>query len=195
MERLFQKIALYCGIFSLLFLHLAGEANLFEKGVFRLHILANSDSPRDQYVKMQVRNAVLDWAGEAPPESPEELKERLLSEGEELLHCVEQALQREGASYGARLAMGIYAFPDREYGGLLYPAGDYQALRILLGEGRGQNWWCVMFPPLCILELPGGEIEYEGDAVKFKSLFLNWLKGVNQELWEKVEESLRGWSC
>ena len=68
--------------------------------------------------------------------------------------------------------LGTYAFPDRTYLGKRYPAGAYPALRVVLGEGAGQNWWCVLFPPLCILELPGGEIE-EGEM---QSLLLNLLK-------------------
>ena len=81
-------------------------------------------------------------------------------------------------SYGARLALGRYDFPERDYGGALYPAGEYTALRVVLGEGAGQNWWCVLFPPLCILELPDGEIEDE----EMQSLILKlWKEGKNKD--------------
>lgn len=191
MNRTLRTLSVYLAAFLILMLYFAGQDSAFDS-VFRLHILANSDTAEDQRVKLLVRDAVLAWADQAAEaEDAEAVKARLMEDAATLQSAVEAVLADNGAAYGATLSVGTYAFPDKEYADLLYPAGDYAALRVVLGEGKGQNWWCVMFPPLCILELPNGDIEYEGDAVKFNSLFLNWLKGVNKDLWKRIEESWR----
>lgn len=139
----------------------------------RLHVIANSDSPQDQAAKLRVRDAILAYEAQGlDTRSQEALRTDILADGAGLLSTVEASLQESGMDYGARLSLGTYAFPDRFYMGKRYPAGAYPALRVVLGEGAGQNWWCVLFPPLCILELPGGEIE-EGEM---QSLLLNLLK-------------------
>ena len=137
----------------------SGDASLYDPvrdgEVIRLHIVANSDSSEDQRVKLVVRNEVLALArlsdnvlniGNA--DAAEIL---LKNAGQPLMEAVRSVLKREGASYGAQLLIGDFDFPDREYGGKFYPAGKYRALRILLGDGAGKNWWCILFPPLCII--------------------------------------------
>lgn len=143
------------------------------EATLRLHVIANSDSPQDQAAKLRVRDAILAYEAQGlDTRSQEALRTDILADGAGLLSTVEASLQESGMDYGARLSLGTYAFPDRTYLGKRYPAGAYPALRVVLGEGAGQNWWCVLFPPLCILELPGGEIE-EGEM---QSLLLNLLK-------------------
>lgn len=143
------------------------------EGMLRLHVIANSDSPEDQAAKLRVRDAILAYeAKRLVIRSQETVRAGILADGAGLLAAVEDSLKESGMGYGARLSLGTYAFPDRSYMGKIFPAGTYPALRVVLGEGAGQNWWCVLFPPLCILELPGGEIE-EGEM---QSLLLNLLK-------------------
>ena len=77
---------------------------------------------------------------------------------------------QNGADYKARAEIGVFEFPDREYEGTIYPAGDYYALRLVLGNGDGKNWWCVMFPPLCIVNT-----QEETENVEYRSAFLDWL--------------------
>ena len=129
---------------------------------FRLHIIANSDSPRDQAIKLVVRDALLDYERslfKALPQEPgnaADTRSLLMDNGAGLLSTVKSALSDCGVDYPASLHVGEYSFPDRIYGDVFYPAGDYQALRVVLGNGDGRNWWCVMFPPLCIVEdIPG----------------------------------------
>lgn len=131
--------------------------------VLRLHIIANSDSSEDQRIKLAVRNAVLEYERARGSEGGRDAAERaLLDGGAELLDTVRSVLRREGAGYDAQLMLGVFDFPDREYDGRLYPAGEYRALRILLGDGVGKNWWCILFPPLCMICT--GEQTINGDA-------------------------------
>lgn len=147
-------------------------------GILRLHILAASDSMADQAVKLRVRDAILsiEGAGLSAVSSREEARALIESDAARIQQTAESVLADAGFAYGARMSMGIYPFPNRRYGGALYPAGDYLALRVVLGEGKGKNWWCVLFPPLCILEVKDGDIEYEEDGdVKWKSLLQEWM--------------------
>ncbi len=139
-------------------------------GVLRLHVIANSDSPADQAVKLAVRDAVL--AAMEAGDSAAEAEAYVMDNGAALLAAAEQTLSENGFSYGARLELGTFEFPDRSYGGSLYPAGPYRALRVVLGAGAGQNWWCVLFPPLCIITDQEAEPTDDGRLhIEFKSFF------------------------
>ena len=121
-------------------------------GVLRLHVTANSDSPEDQEVKLQVRDAAL-AAGAAAftgASSSAEAAERLKPALHSLQRAAERVLRKNGCAYGARAALVDEYFSTRSYGDVTLPAGRYAALRITLGSGEGKNWWCVMFPPLCL---------------------------------------------
>lgn len=153
----------------------AGTMDVIETpdGILRLHVIANSDSEADQAVKLLVRDAIL--ACMEPGDSAEEAEAFVRDHGAELLQAAEDVLRERGFSYSAQLMLGDYEFPDRTYGDTLYPAGTYRALRVVLGEGAGQNWWCVLFPPLCIVtgdaqELPALE------EISFHSSLLDWLR-------------------
>ena len=162
-----------------------------KSGVLRLHVIANSDSQADQTAKLMVRDAILEYergrmtayadAGEA--------RRGLMADGAGLMAAIEGALRNSGSGYGAQLRLGNYEFPDRDYAGEYFPAGTYSALRVILGEGQGANWWCVMFPPLCILELPNGEVDY--NKLKTNSFIVNLIKGIDGgKLWRKLEAKL-----
>jgi stage II sporulation protein R len=144
--------------------------------VLRLHVIANSDSERDQCVKLAVRDAVLDYERrQAEAGSALAAENLLLADGSGLMAAVENELEEQGAGYGAQLVIWDFDFPDREYGGVLYPAGSYRALRILLGEGRGKNWWCILFPPLCIID-DGAAQQGPEAPIRFESLLVKLWK-------------------
>lgn len=130
----------------------ARECDEIPQEVLRLHIPANSDSEYDQAVKLKVRDYILEEYGAqlsgcvSRAEAVEEVR-RLLPDIEK--SCCEY-LSQQGADYGARAELTEMYFTTREYENVTLPAGDYLALRITLGSGEGHNWWCVMFPPLCI---------------------------------------------
>lgn len=143
--------------------------------VLRLHIIANSDSDDDQRIKLLVRDAVLDFEranANTDVISIADAEKVLLDDGEPLLNAIRTVLKQNNATYDAQIILGDFDFPDRTYGGKLYPAGTYRAVRILLGNAEGRNWWCVMFPPLCILETQEGQIDYS-EPIRFESIIIN----------------------
>lgn len=139
--------------------------------VLRLHVLANSDSAEDQRVKLAVRDALLPYFESA--DSFGDARAFLLQNGAALQKAADAALRSEGAGYGATLGLGRTAFPDRVYDGILFPEGEYDALTVTLGGGGGQNWWCVLFPPLCIVTRDGGELDL--DRIEYRSALYDWL--------------------
>jgi len=132
----------------------------------RLRILANSDSPLDQQIKRDVRDALVDQMNEwvKGPTSLEEARQIVRDRMPELGERAQSVLTAYGTSYGYKIELGQVPFPTKVYGGAVYPAGDYEALRVTLGSGEGQNWWCVLFPPLCFVD------GVTGDAVSEKSM-------------------------
>ena len=167
--------------------------------VIRLHVIANSDSPEDQALKLRVRDRVLARAQELLEQSADmaQAREVLTSALPELTREAQQVLAAAGCGDGVRARLEPAEFPTKDYDGFSLPAGKYLALRVIIGEGRGQNWWCVVFPPLCLGSVTetaaqaaaeGGFSQEEialltgeegGYVVKFKAI----------ELWEQ----LRGW--
>lgn len=144
--------------------------------IFRLHIIANSNSAEDQAAKLKVRDAVLEYEAEnLDAVSAAKTREELMTHGAELLEIIEGVLRSNGFDYGAQMLVGTFPFPDREYNGVLYPAGDYDAFRVILGDGAGENWWCVMFPPLCILKSDNGKIDTD-ETIEFESVFVKLFK-------------------
>ncbi|MBQ7687895.1 MAG: stage II sporulation protein R [Clostridia bacterium] len=122
------------------------------ENVVRLHITANSDTTADQTVKLLVRDAVLE-AGAAVfsgAGTKAEAERAIAAALPELIQTAEAVLRENGFSYGAAAEIATEYFDTREYDGVTLPAGKYTAVRLKLGSGKGQNWWCVMFPPLCL---------------------------------------------
>lgn len=143
--------------------------------VLRLHVLANSDDPTDQSVKLRVRDAVLPIFASA--QSYEDARAFLLAHGKEIYDTAMDVLAQCGAEYGIQLTLGTEFFPDRTYGDTFYPAGNYDALCIRLGAAEGQNWWCVLFPPLCIVTENGEPVDLssvEVESVLWEQLQLWW---------------------
>lgn len=128
-----------------------GEVGLYDK-IIRLHVIANSDSEEDQALKLKVRDAALECIdgfisdGATLSQSKEilEANEKTLSE------ACSRVIEENGAEYDIKIAYGTETYPERCYEDVTLPAGDYYSVRIVIGEGKGQNWWCVLFPPLCI---------------------------------------------
>jgi stage II sporulation protein R len=124
--------------------------------IIRLHVVANSNSPRDQAVKLLVRDALLQAMAPALQGvgSPARARTWIEEHRRRIAALAKRVLAAAGVGYGARAVFGAAVFPTKEDGGLVLPGGTYEALTVVLGEGRGQNWWCVLFPPLCFVD-PG----------------------------------------
>ena len=114
----------------------------------RLHVLAVSDAPEEQAVKLRVRDAVLEAVSPAlsGAESAEEAEAIL----HEKLPAILEAAERAAGGRPVRVSLDSERYPTREYEGFRLPAGRYRSLRVVLGEGKGHNWWCVVFPPVCL---------------------------------------------
>lgn len=143
------------------------------ENVLRLHILANSDSEADQAVKLRVRDALLEIMPETG--SAAEAEQWLLQNGANVLTIAERVLRENGFPYGAQLLLGESEFPDRSYDGTAFPAGTYRALRVILGNGAGHNWWCVLFPPLCIVTKDAEPLP-DADDIRYESAILRWIR-------------------
>lgn len=150
-------------------------------GILRLHVVANSNSDEDQRVKYLVRDALIQQF--APAQSKAEAEQVLLHDGSGVLETVYQVLQEQGCSYGAQLRLGVMDFPERTYGDAVFPAGEYEALRVELGTAEGKNWWCVLFPPLCLVDAGVQDIP-DSDKLVFESdiarLIEEWKNGNQQ---------------
>ncbi|MDR1688661.1 MAG: stage II sporulation protein R [Clostridiales bacterium] len=129
----------------------AGIAN----SVIRFHVLANSDSMSDQNLKLAVRDRILEEysAQLGGGNSLEQSREFLLGNLQEIKTCAEEVLRANGSGDSVSVSLGKTFFPTKTYGDIAFPAGNYEALKIEIGEAAGQNWWCVMFPPLCFVDI------------------------------------------
>ena len=127
--------------------HLAQE-------VLRFHILANSDNERDQALKMTVRDQVLDYLESEMPKAldVEDTRRWLRRHVDELEALSRETVAESGYDYPVTAAVTTCWFPDKTYGDVTFPAGNYEALRIEIGDARGHNWWCVLYPSLCFLD-------------------------------------------
>ncbi|MED0716757.1 stage II sporulation protein R [Aeribacillus composti] len=135
------------------------ETVIIPDEAIRLRILANSDSPEDQALKRNVRNAVNEainqWVQDLT--SIEEARKIIRAKIPEIKDIVQIVLKQENSSQSFTVEFKKIQFPTKLYGNFLYPAGNYEAILITLGEGKGANWWCVLFPPLCFVDFSSGE--------------------------------------
>ncbi|MFQ6319062.1 stage II sporulation protein R [Bacillus halotolerans] len=125
----------------------------------RLRILANSDRDEDQELKRHIRDAVnkeiTTWVRDIT--SIEEARRLIRSKLPEIKEIAKETMDKEGASQSISVDFDKISFPTKLYGSMVYPAGEYEAILITLGNGEGANWWCVLFPPLCFLDFSNGE--------------------------------------
>lgn len=128
------------------------------QNLIRFHVLANSDSPEDQLLKLVVRDKVIDYVSALLEglENVDETRETLLSNMDSIQAVARQEILDNGFDLNVEISLGEHMFPTKRYGNVVFPAGNYEALRVIIGEGYGQNWWCVMFPPLCFVDVKHG---------------------------------------
>ena len=146
---LFSVFVLCVAVCDILPIH--GEEKIYES-VVRLHVLANSDSEEDQKLKLKVRDAILAYTSPKVIDSAsrEEAIEILQGELEELREIARSVVQSEGYDYSVDVTLTLEEYPTRNYESMSFPSGEYVSLRVMIGEAEGQNWWCVLFPPLCL---------------------------------------------
>jgi len=129
--------------------------------VFRLHVIANSDSDEDQNLKYKVRDALLDYMNTLCNDikSKEDAILMVLSHKKDFENIATSVVHQEGFNYSVNINIGSFEFPTKTYGDISLPAGIYDALRVEIGNASGKNWWCVMFPSLCFIDISSGIIE------------------------------------
>ena len=151
-------------IIFLLFLFVSASAisyvdavsNQISSSVFRLHVIANSDSQEDQDLKYVVRDAILEHVNDIGKSASS--KEDLISmlDLSDIEQVAKQTIIDQGYDYDVSVEIGNFSFPTKTYGDISLPAGFYDALRVKIGSASGHNWWCVMFPPLCFVDVSSG---------------------------------------
>ena len=187
----------FCAAVS--FLSFGGQCDEIRRSVLRLHVLANSDADEDQALKLRVRDRLLEETGGLFASSGSLAEAQALAEKNiaELTEIARSEIRAAGYDYGVEARLEDCYFPTRVYGDVTLPAGNYRALRVVIGEGAGRNWWCVLFPPLCVSPASGREslsmddlltpgqlsiVEDGGYEVRFKAV----------EIFEAAKQRIRG---
>lgn len=135
--------------------------------VFRLHVIANSDTVEDQNLKYKVRDHILDYMNSISQDcsSKSEVIQLAKEHQEDFYDIAKQVIVENGYDYDVKINIGNFDFPTKYYGDISFPAGSYDALRIEIGNAVGQNWWCVMFPPLCFVDVTSGIVPDESKSI------------------------------
>ena len=131
--------------------------------VFRLHVIANSDSKEDQELKYMVRDELINYMNSISKNiSSKEMAIKLVEENkDEFYKIAKQVIADNGFNYEVNIEIGNFSFPTKTYGDISLPAGFYDALKVEIGSASGQNWWCVMFPSLCFVDVSNGIVPEE----------------------------------
>lgn len=131
--------------------------------VFRLHVIANSDSEKDQSLKYKVRDSLINYMNNICKNctSKEESINIVKANQEQFKQIALETIKNEGYSYNVNIEIGNFEFPTKNYGDISLPAGYYDALRVKIGKAEGKNWWCVMFPSLCFVDVTSGIVPEE----------------------------------
>ena len=140
--------------------------------VFRLHVIANSDSAEDQNLKYIVRDKVIEYMSSISQNASS--KEEVIKIAKANLNKIQaiaaQTIRDNGYTYSVNVEVGNFSFPSKRYGDITLPPGYYDALRIKIGKAEGQNWWCVMFPPLCFVDVTSGVVPDESKEIMKENL-------------------------
>lgn len=134
------------------------------KQLIRFHVVANSDTTDDQLLKQKVRDEVIEFIEPLLSECETVEDTRYILEGSlpVIKEISQEIVEDWGKDYQVYVALDKANFPTKSYGDVVLPAGEYEACRIIIGEGKGENWWCVMYPPLCYLDVATGVVPLEG---------------------------------
>ena len=138
-------------------------SNDLKENIFRLHIIANSDSEEDQELKIKVRDSIIDYIEKIEDEckTKDDVIKIVNSNIKELEDIAIKTITENGYDYDVTLEIGEFYFPTKYYGNISMPAGIYDALKIKIGNATGQNWWCSLFPPLCFTDISSGIVDEE----------------------------------
>ena len=188
------RLAVIFGLISAILISISNfdaQCQDLRKNVFRLHIIANSNSEADQELKLKVRDAVLEISEEfyLNTKTTEQAIKITNENADLILKTAKEVIKENGFNYDVKLNIGKAYFNNREYEDFTLPAGEYNALNIVIGEGEGKNWWCVMFPAMCIgaaTELDSAVSEYSAEIATNPQNYVFKFKTV--EIYENLKK-------
>ena len=179
-------LSIFCLFISLFFLwgvDLSKEID--PAALIRLHVLANSDSEFDQALKLAVKDELINYL-QAELGDIDDItlgRELLLQNWENIENTAEKTLAEQGYTYPIRLEYGYFPFPVKYYGSFSLPAGTYEAMRVIIGDGKGSNWWCVLFPPMCFVDSRQIDNDHYTENMPDEKIVFKWRTG---EWWNKL---------
>ena len=140
--------------------------------LIRFHVIANSDDKIDQELKLKVRDSVLKYVSPKLEEckSIEQSRQIINKEDKNIKKIAQNIVNKNGFKYSVATTMSQEDFPVKTYGNITLPQGQYEAYRIVIGNGSGQNWWCVMFPPLCFVDITKGDVSFDKTESEMKQV-------------------------
>ena len=167
-------LSLLLGIYILLsaYSYVNAVSKDLADSVFRLHVIANSDSKEDQDLKYKVRDSLIAYMNTLAKDvsSKEEVISLAQSHIADFQSIAEKTISDNGFDYPVTIKIGNFSFPTKTYGDISFPAGFYDALRVEIGNASGQNWWCVMFPPLCFVDVSSGIVPEDSQNIMKENL-------------------------
>ena len=163
MKKIIKKSFLIFMLFIIYFFvcalsYVEAVSNDLQKNIFRLHVIANSNSQEDQNLKYKVRDSLISYMETlcSNCNSKQEVIEIVSKNLDNFTNIANQTIHDNGLSYTANVEIGNFMFPTKSYADISFPSGYYDALRVKIGEGNGQNWWCVLYPSLCFIDVTSG---------------------------------------
>ncbi len=170
--RLVILILSFIGVISIMSIAIKDEVDKidsstesYKEKLIRFHVIANSDSDEDQELKLKVRDEIISYLQPKLKNSKsiEESENIISNEYESLQKIGKDTIEANGYDYDVKVGIEYSNFPTKQYSNVILPAGEYKALKVVIGNGTGKNWWCVMFPPLCFVDEENGVIDEATD--------------------------------
>ena len=191
MKKFFRLFKIYLFLIFLLFIYVIFCAQSYSNAVssnistavFRLHVIANSDSDEDQQLKLKVRDSLLQYMNTLCSNCSTKEEAMLIANNHknDFQEIAENVIIENNYNYPVKIKINNFYFPTKTYGDISLPAGYYDALRVEIGEAKGKNWWCVMFPSLCFIDISSGVVSSEGKE--------NLEKNLESDSYEIISES------
>lgn len=177
MKKNFSKILLILFLIVLFLIvnikyYASAVSSELNENIFRLHIIANSDSDSDQKLKLKVRDSIISFMEELEKQckTKDDVINIVNSNISNFENIAKNTIKENGFDYDVSIEVGEFYFPTKYYGNISMPAGMYDAIKIEIGDAKGQNWWCSLFPPLCFTDISSGIVDEEANMQLEKNL-------------------------
>ena len=145
-------------------------SNDLQNQIFRLHIIANSNSFEDQKLKIKVRDKIVDYLQSYSFNNKDDLINYVTTHQETINNIVQKTISENGFSYRSTIEIGNSFYPKKNYNNITLPSGNYDGLKIKIGNASGKNWWCILFPPMCLINESTCELSGESENILYNNL-------------------------